>query len=120
MTIASPAVFTLTAHKLVATNIVRFTTTGALPTGITAGVDYYVIAAGLTANTFEVSATKPTLGVDGVALNTSGSQSGTHTLDRTVALPAYGEMAFRFESTKGAEITGFKFIFDEFEKNLYD
>jgi len=51
-----------------------FTTTGALPTGITAGTTYYVIAAGLTANAFEVSATR-----GGSAVNTSGSQSGTHT-----------------------------------------
>ena len=52
MTIASPAVVTLTAHKLVAGQIVRFTTTGALPTGVQAGLDYYVITTGLTANAF--------------------------------------------------------------------
>ncbi|MFN3335039.1 MAG: hypothetical protein ACK47M_21265, partial [Caldilinea sp.] len=33
------------------------TTTGALPTGLTAGGTYYLIAAGLAANTFRVSAT---------------------------------------------------------------
>jgi hypothetical protein len=74
VTIASPAVFSATAHGLVEGNTVRFTTTGALPTGLTAGTVYFVIAAGLTANAFEVSAT-----LGGAAINTSGTQSGTHT-----------------------------------------
>lgn len=75
VTIASPAVFSFTAHGLVAGQAVYITTTGALPTGLTAGTTYYVISAGLTADAFEVSAT-----LGGSAVNTSGSQSGTHTL----------------------------------------
>ena len=75
ITIASPGVVSLTAHGFAAGDTVRFTTTGALPTGITAGTTYYVIAAGLTANAFEIS-TQPS----GSAVNTSGSQSGTHYL----------------------------------------
>lgn len=73
MTIASPAVVTWTAHGLVAGSPVKFSTSGALPTGVTAGTTYYVISAGLTANTFQFSATR-----GGAAINTSGSQSGTH------------------------------------------
>lgn len=80
MTIASPAVFTLTSHGLVAGDIVKFTTTGALPTGLTVGTKYYVISSGLTANAFEVSAT-----LGGAAINTTGTQSGTHTLVRQTA-----------------------------------
>jgi len=75
VTIASPAVFTLTSHGLIDGDSVYFTTTGALPTGLTANTIYYVISAGLGANTFQVSAT-----VGGSAINTSVSQSGTHTL----------------------------------------
>ncbi len=74
ITIASPAVITSTGHGFVAGDAVVFSTTGALPTGITAGTVYYVIAAGLTANDFEISATR-----GGAAVNTSGTQSGTHT-----------------------------------------
>lgn len=74
VTIASPAVITWTGHNLRVGDPVKFTTTGLLPTGITAGVTYYVISAGLTANTFRVSATP-----NGSAVNTSGSQNGTHT-----------------------------------------
>ena len=74
VTIASPAVFSATAHGLLENDTVVFATTGALPTGLTAGTTYYVIAAGLTADAFEVSTSQ-----GGAAVNTSGSQSGTHT-----------------------------------------
>lgn len=72
MTIASPGVVTWTGHTLSAGDPVKFTTTGALPTGITAGVTYYVKSP--ATNTFQLSATP-----GGSAINTSGSQSGTHT-----------------------------------------
>jgi len=75
VTIASPAVFTLNGHGLVAGDIVHLTTTGALPTGLAQNTGYYVISAGLTANAFELSTT-----LGGAAINTSGTQSGTHTL----------------------------------------
>lgn len=75
ITIATPAVVTLSSHGLVAGDIVRFGTTGALPTGITAGTEYYVISSGLTSGAFEFS-TQP----GGAAVNTSGGQSGTHYL----------------------------------------
>jgi microcystin-dependent protein len=74
VTIASPAVFTLTGHGLGAGDAVYFTTTSALPTGLSANTIYCVISAGLTTNAFEVSATR-----GGSAINTTGSQSGTHT-----------------------------------------
>jgi hypothetical protein len=75
VTIATPGVFAFTNHGLVAGDSVFLETTGALPTGLTADTTYYVIATGLTANNFELSATP-----GGAAINTSGSQSGTHTL----------------------------------------
>jgi hypothetical protein len=75
VTIASPAGFTFTSHGLAVGDCVSFSTTGALPTGLTAGTTYYVIASGLTTNAFEVSTTS-----GGSAVNTSGSQSGTQTM----------------------------------------
>ena len=78
MTIASPCVVTFNSHGLTANDTVRFTTTIALPTGIVAGTTYYVIATGLTVNTFQMSLT-----AGGSAVNTSGGQSGVHTLYRT-------------------------------------
>lgn len=85
VTIASPAVFSLTAHTLTVGSVVYFSTTGALPTGLTAGTAYYVISAGLTADAFQVSTT-----VDGSAVVTTGSQSGTHTVTTArYVLPPY-------------------------------
>jgi hypothetical protein len=72
ITMASPAVVTWTANGLANGQAVAFSTTGALPTGLIAGVVDYVVSA--ATNTFEVAAT-----VGGAAINTSGTQSGTQT-----------------------------------------
>ena len=73
ITIASPAVVTSTVSLLNNTPVI-LTNTGypsALPTGLTVGTTYYVKnSSGLT---FNLSAT-----AGGAAINTSGSQSGTH------------------------------------------
>lgn len=82
ITVATPAVVTWTNHGLQAGAPWVPTTTGALPTGLTAGTTYYVIAAGLGTNSFEVAATQ-----GGAAINTTGTQSGTHTGTSTPALP---------------------------------
>ncbi|PSJ60745.1 hypothetical protein [Pseudaminobacter soli (ex Li et al. 2025)] len=74
ITIASPGVITKTAHGLTVGRKVKFSTTGALPTGLTAGVEYYVKTVP-DADTFQVSAT-PT----GTAIATTGTQNGTHTV----------------------------------------
>ena len=55
MSIANPAVVDLTTHGLVTGNTVVFTTTIALPTGVTAGTTYYVIEK--TANDFYIATT---------------------------------------------------------------
>lgn len=85
VTIASPAVFSLTSHGFYEGQPLVFSTTGALPTGLTAGTVYYVISAGLTANAFEVSTS-----VGGSAVNTSGSQSGTHTATQNLTVRGTG------------------------------
>jgi hypothetical protein len=69
---ASPAVITCTNHGYENLMAVIFSTTGALPTGLTAGTVYYV--RNKTANAFEVSTT-PT----GSVVNTSSAGSGVHT-----------------------------------------
>jgi len=74
ITIASPAVITLTSHGLSVGDKIYFTTTGALPTGITASAFYYVSVVDST-NAFKISAT-----LGGSNVNTSGTQSGTHYL----------------------------------------
>lgn len=72
ITIASPAVIT-GSDTLVNGDTVILNTTGALPTGLVPGVTYYVVnASGSTCN---LSAT-----YGGAAINTSGTQSGAHTI----------------------------------------
>jgi hypothetical protein len=74
VTIAAPGVFTVNSHGLRNNDLVLFTTTGVLPTGLTAATTaYYVVNA--TTNTFQVS-----LSLNGTAITTTGSQSGTHTV----------------------------------------
>lgn len=77
VTIASPGVATLSAHGLATGDAVVPTTTGALPTGLTAGTTYYVIVA--SSSTFKFATTLANA-LANTAINTSGSQSGTHTL----------------------------------------
>lgn len=72
MTIASPCVVSLTDNNFENGQAIKFTTTGALPTGLVAGTIYYVV--NKATHSFEVSAT-----VGGASINTSGSQSGSHT-----------------------------------------
>ncbi len=107
MTIASPAVVTLADHRLVPGQTIRFNTTGALPTGVTAGADYYVLSTSITSSTFRFSAT-----LGGAAVNTSGSQSGVHTIDRTQNLPTFKEIQLRIECLGNVELTGWKMIYE--------
>ena len=73
ISIAAPGVVTWTAHGLSVNDTIRFTTTGALPTGLAINTTYYVKEV-LSANTFTVSTS-----AGGAAVTTSGSQSGTQT-----------------------------------------
>ena len=75
VTIASPGVFTLAAHGMSVGEVVYLTTTGALPTGLAANTQYFVAATSFASGTFTLTAT-----YGGTAINTSGTQSGTHTI----------------------------------------
>lgn len=74
ITIAAPGVVTDTAHGLSIGDAVSFTSTGALPTGLTSGTTYYVIATGFTVNAYSVAATP-----GGSAITTTGTTTGTNT-----------------------------------------
>ena len=73
ISIASPGIITRLGHGLQPGYQIILETTGALPTGLTAGIIYYVQSDGFTANSFRLSTEKR-----GVAITTGGSQSGTH------------------------------------------
>ena len=101
VTVASPAIFSATAHNLVPGDIIIFETTGALPTGLsvdTSGVQYIVLANKMTADAFTVASgavnASGVIGNSGVLtpLNTSGTQSGDHSflkLNEPRLIPAY-------------------------------
>jgi hypothetical protein len=71
ITVASPAVVTATGHSFNNGDIIQLYTTGALPTGLSTNVNYYIV--NKATNTFQLSLTN-----GGSAINTSGTQSGTH------------------------------------------
>lgn len=73
VSIASPGVVTYTSHGFVGGEAITFKTTGALPTGLVAGTTYYVKY--VNADTFQLTPVP-----FGTAINTSGTQSGVHTL----------------------------------------
>lgn len=83
---ASPGVVTRTSHGLVEGDAVYLTTTGTLPTGLSANTTYYVKY--VNANTFQLSASRTATASSGsaasfaagTAINTSSAGSGTHTI----------------------------------------
>ncbi len=101
MSIASPCVVSLTAHGLVLDDIIYFTTTWALPTGLAINTRYYVISAGLTANAFQISAT-----TWGSAINTTWTQSWVHTLRRSPYWVGDGTTTFNTPNLKGSVVVG--------------
>jgi hypothetical protein len=79
ITIAAPGVVTWTGHGRQVNDPVKLSTTGALPTGLTAGTTYYVKTV-TDANTITLSATP-----GGAAITTTGTQSGVHTISTVPA-----------------------------------
>jgi len=82
VTIAAPGVITSGAHGLVKNDKVVLATTGALPTGLSSDIFYFVIEGtysdGSTdPDTFRLATTKANADA-GTAITTSGSQSGVH------------------------------------------
>src|SRR5690606_16673755 len=100
ITIANPGVVTWTSHGFVAGQPIVFSTTGSLPTGLTAGITYYVVSDGLATDSFSVAATP-----GGTPITTSSTQSGTHT---AVAPPAGMTDLFYALITDGARSGGGK------------
>lgn len=98
MTIAAPCVVTWAAHGLYDGATVRFTTTGALPTGLAANTDYF--ATKVDANTFKLSTTLANQ-VAGTFITTSGSQSGVHTGENYTTARGVGAATTELERLNG-------------------
>jgi hypothetical protein len=111
ISIATPGVVTLAAHGLATGDRIELTTTGALPTGLAANTNYWVIY--VNASTFSLATTLANA-LAGTKINTSGSQSGVHTLRycpwgtsgaTDFLLPDSREAAFYGIGTRAAEVT---------------
>ena len=103
VTIATPAVVTITAHGLATGSGVFLTTSGALPTGLTANTLYYVISTG--ANTFNLATTLANA-IAGTAIATSGTQSGTHTATFCPYGVGDGSTTFNVPDMRGRTVAG--------------
>jgi hypothetical protein len=78
ISIADPAIVTLNDHGLLDGNRIKLSTTGDLPTGLEVDTSYYVIE--IDDDTFKLATTFNNAML-GTAIATSGTQSGTHSLD---------------------------------------
>lgn len=75
--VAATDLFTSVAHGLSSTNIIQFSSTATLPAPLLPNTNYYVIASGLTADDFKVSAT-----LAGSAVNITTTGTGIHSFRR--------------------------------------
>lgn len=73
ISIASPCVVTSAGHGISDHEIIKLTTTGALPTGLTAFAYYYC-------DYIDVDTFRITSAIGGANINTSGGQSGTQSV----------------------------------------
>ena len=75
VTYSTTNILSCTGHGLVTGDVVVFTTTGTLPTGLAVNTLYYVISTNLGANQFSLSAA-----YNSTILSISAAGSGTHTV----------------------------------------
>lgn len=84
ITLATPGVISFTNHGFQLGQQVQLTTSGALPTGLTASTTYYVVP--INANSFSLATSQANAAAN-TTIATSGSQSGVHTcVGLTIAL----------------------------------
>lgn len=84
MTIASPCVVTETGHNRKNGDCIMFETTGALPTNVTANTKFWI--SNVSGNTYRLNTAPGGTNTGGAAVNSTGSQSGTHTV-KTITAP---------------------------------
>lgn len=103
VTVASPGVATLVDHGLVTGDALFLTTTGALPTGLAADTLYYAIRVDDDTLRF---ATSRANAIAGTAINTSGTQSGVHTMRACPYGLGDGSTTFNLPDLRGRVAAG--------------
>jgi hypothetical protein len=126
VTIAAPGVFTLSAHGMGSGDVIYLTTTGALPTGLSANTLYWVTV--INSSTFNVSTSFANYSA-GTKVTTSGSQSGTHTARRcpwglgdgssTFTLPDLRESAPVGIGTRGVGVSADTYTLGQFKDDQF-
>lgn len=97
VTIASPAVVTKTAHGFTGGERLRLSTTGTLPTGLDTTTDYFVWY--IDANTFRLQTMTDVLA--GTFVNTTGTQGGTQSYQRSLWGLGNGTTTFNVPDLRG-------------------
>lgn len=97
VTIASPAVVTAAGHGFIGGERLRFSTTGALPTGLNTSTDYFVQY--INSSTFNLALTP-----NGTLINTTGTQSGTHSYLRSLWGLGDGSTTFNVPDLRGVHL----------------
>jgi hypothetical protein len=100
VTIASPCVLTKTAHYMNHGARLRLSTTGALPTGLNTTTDYFVFY--IDANTFGLCSDEMLT----TRINTSGTQSGTHSYLQSLYGLGNGTTTFNLPDDRGVFLRG--------------
>lgn len=85
----SSFIFTIANHGYAYGLKIRFTTSGTLPAGISAGVDYYLL--NVTTDDFVIATSMANL-ADGIFVNTTDGGSGTHTVNVQAAVGPWIEL----------------------------
>jgi len=107
ITIAAPAVVTCASHGFIAGDVIRFTTTGTLPGGMSTNKHYFVTATP-SPNTFRFTDVATGAGVD---LDTFGTQSGTHSVGKVKGYAGDNVLAITALGTADAErVLNTKFV----------
>jgi len=112
-TVATPAVFTLAGHLFKNTDLVKFSTTGTLPTGLSVGLSYYVKV--VDANTFQVCSDKdlllPVACTDvGVGAHSVAMKNNSY---KVVLNDGDGKAAsYRWEQREGEAVASWHKIYD--------
>lgn len=106
ISISNPTVITRNSHGFVAGDVIRFITTGGLPTGVQVFARYFVIGSP-GANTFQISV-EP----DGDPVETIGSQFGVHSVGKVTGRVGDSNVAVvGLGAEEVSRIPGSKFIF---------
>lgn len=107
ISVGSPATITLASHGFSIGDVIKFTTSGSLPSGISANKHYHIITAGFGAGSFRISETP-----EGTVISTTGSQSGVQKVGLVTGQVGSTQVAIvPISVDDAARVVGSNFVF---------